>query len=67
MQINKLMQLTEKEIQEAEKKPKQYTAFGVTGGIGAMIGVFVTMLIIRPQFWRDLYDFIQYLKNHLGG
>ena len=53
--------------QEAEKKEKQYTAFRVTGGIGAMIGVFVTMLIIRPQFWRDLYEFIQYLKNHIGG
>ncbi len=58
--------MNEQEKQDSDK-PKEYTTFGVTGGIGAMIGVFLTILIIRPQFWRDLYEFIQYLKNHFGG
>ena len=31
-----------------EKKPKEYTAFVVTGGILVMIGVFVHQLISKP-------------------
>ena len=27
---------------------KEYTAFGITGGIGVMIGVFVYQLLARP-------------------
>lgn len=37
-----------KEIEKAEQNPKEYTAFGVTGGILVMIGVFVHQLISKP-------------------
>ena len=40
--------MNKEEIKETEKKPKEYTAFGVTGGILVMIGVFVHQLISKP-------------------
>ena len=42
--------------QQTENKPKEYTAFGVTGGIGAMIGVAIAILIGKFQFWCALHD-----------
>lgn len=58
--------MNKEEIQETEKKPKEYAAFGVTGGIGAMIGVAIAIIIGKPQFWRALHDFIEYIRNHFG-
>ena len=41
--------------QDIEEKIQEYTAFGVTGGIAVMVGVFIHQLIIRPAFWLTLF------------
>ena len=52
---------------EKEKKPQEYTTFGVTGDIGVMIGIVILILLCRPVFWLSLRNFIKYIKTHFGG
>ena len=60
--------MNEKE-QQTKNKTKEYTAFGVTGGIGAMIGVFFTLLLCKSGYILINYlpDFIERLKRFFGG
>ena len=63
-----LMSNQKKRYKEKEKtKPRKYTAFGVTGGFSIMLWITIVILITRPVFWLSLRDFIEYIKNHLGG
>ena len=61
--------MNEQENQETEKKPKEYTAFGVTGGIGTMIVFFFVILITKYAYILVFYlpDFIKRIKNLFGG
>ena len=62
-------QETAQEEKNTENKPKEYTAFGVTGGIGTMIGVFFVLLVCKYGYVLFFYlpDFIERVKRFFGG
>lgn len=41
---------------KTKKEGKEYSAFGVTGGIVAMIGVFFIKLFGNGLFWLNLWN-----------
>ena len=53
--------------QNAEKK--EYTAFGVTGGIGTMFILFIMLLLTKYAYviWTFFPEFIKNIKSLFGG
>ena len=57
------------EKQPTKKKEKEYTAFGVTGGFGTMIWLFIVLLLCKCGYILLTFfpELLQNIKGMFGG